>query len=435
MTTMSHSSLTILLLCLCYVSFSEALNGGFTVEIIHRDSPKSPLYRPTQTQFQRFSNAVRSSIHRANRFNQSFLSSNTVGSTLAADLGNYIMSYSVGTPEFKLFGIVDTGSDIIWLQCLPCKICYNQTTPIFNPSKSKTYKTLPCSSTSCKSVTYNTCSSPQGKSCEYSISYEDGTYSEGDLSLETLSLGSTNGSSVHFPATVIGCGRNNSFVSEELSSGIVGLGSGPVSLISQLSSSIDAKFSYCFAAKDDKPSKLSFGDAAVVSGSGTVSTPIGFHDQETHYYLTLEAMSVGNNRIEFRNSSSGSTGEGNIMIDSGTTLSLVPGYVYSKLESAVAAEVKLKRAKDPLKQLSLCYEGKFDEVHAPVITAHFRGDADVKLSVENSFIDAGDGIVCFAFLASETLSIFGNISQKNLLVGYDLHKKTVSFKPTDCSKQ
>jgi len=433
MTTMSNSSLTILLLCLCYVSFSEALNGGFTVEIIHRDSPKSPLYRPTQTQFQRFSNAVRSSIHRANRFNKTSVSPNTVESNVTLDIGDYTMSYSVGTPEFQVFGIVDTGSDIIWLQCQPCKICYDQTTPVFNSSNSKTYKTLPCSSSSCKSV-FNTCSSPQEKTCEYSIRYEDGTHSEGDLSLETLTLGSTNGSSVQFPATVIGCGRNNSFSSEK-SSGIVGLGSGPVSLISQLSSSIGGRFSYCFPMINDKPSKLSFGDAAVVSGSGTVSTPIGYHDQETHYYLTLEALSVGNNRIEFRNSSSGSNGEGNIIIDSGTTLTLLPGYVYTKLASAVAKEIKLDRVEDAFNQLSLCYKGKLDEVHAPVITAHFRGDADVKLNVENSFIDGGDGVVCFAFVASESFSILGNMAQRNLLVGYDLQKKTVSFKPTDCTKQ
>ncbi|KAK7343132.1 hypothetical protein VNO80_26095 [Phaseolus coccineus] len=434
MTTISHSSLTILLLCLCYVSFLEALNGGFTVEIIHRDSPKSPFYRPTETQFQRFANAVRRSIHRANHFNQTFVSPNTVESNVTLDIGDYVMSYSVGTPEFQVFGIVDTGSDIIWLQCQPCKTCYDQTTPIFNSSKSKTYKTLPCSSSSCKSV-YNTCSSPQEKSCEYSIRYEDGTYSEGDLSLETLTLGSTNGSSVQFPRTVIGCGRNNSFSSEQISSGIVGLGSGPVSLISQLSSSISGRFSYCFAPIDDIPSQLSFGDAAVVTGRGTVSTPIGYHDQETHYYLTLEALSVGNNRIKFRNSSSESKGEGNIIIDSGTTLTLLPGDVYSKLESAVAKEIELDRVEDPFSQLSLCYRGKFHELHAPVITAHFRGDADVKLNVDKSFIDAGDGVVCFAFMASETFSIFGNMAQRNLMVGYDLQKKTVSFKPTDCTKQ
>ncbi|KOM49238.1 hypothetical protein LR48_Vigan08g006500 [Vigna angularis] len=429
MTSISHSSHTLFLLCLYFFSFIQACNGGFTVEIIHRDSPKSPFYRPTETQLRRVAKAVHRSLRRANHFNQTFVSKNTAESTVTPGIGDYVMSYSVGTPEFQVFGIVDTGSDIVWMQCQPCKTCFDQTTPIFNPSNSTTYETLPCSSTSCKSVSDNSCNSHKKKNCEYSIFYQDGRYSQGDLSLETLTLGSTIGSSVKFPRTVIGCGRNNSFFSEEKSSGIVGLGQGSLSLISQLSSSVGGKFSYCLAPIDNIASKLSFGDAAVVSGNGTVSTPITYHG---HYYLTLEALSVGENRIRLGKSNNG---EGNIIIDSGTTLTLLPDDVYSKLESAVAHEVKLKRVKDPSNQLSLCYKGAFHELHAPVITLHFSGDADVKLTVGNSFIDGGDGVVCFAFMASKTFSIFGNFAQKNILVGYDLQKKTVSFKPTDCVQQ
>lgn len=32
------------------------------------------------------------------------------------------------------------------------------------------------------------------------------------------------------------------------------------------------------------------------------------------------------------------------------------------------------------------------------------------------------------------LYLFGNLLQRNVLVGYDLVKNEVSFKPTDCSK-
>ncbi|KAK7353959.1 hypothetical protein VNO80_19415 [Phaseolus coccineus] len=256
------------------------------------------------------------------------------------------MSYSVGTPEFQVFGIFDTGSDIIWPQCQPCKTCYDQTTAIFNSSPTKPFLVL--------LVHVNQC-----------------------ITLVLL-----------LKRKVV----NIVLAMRMISSGIVGLGSGPVSLISQLSSSMGGRLSYCFASVDDIPSKLSFGDAAVVT-RGTVSTPIG------------------------------------------TTLTLLPGDVYSKLESALAKEIELDRVEDPFNQLSLCDKGKFHELHAPVITAHFRCDADVKLNVDKSFIDAGDGVVCFAFMASETFSIFGNIAQKNLLVGYDLQKKTVSFKPTDCTKQ
>ncbi|KAK7343141.1 hypothetical protein VNO80_26104 [Phaseolus coccineus] len=424
---MSQSStLVLILLSLYSITFSEALKGGFSVEIIHRDSSKSPLHRPTETQFQRVANAVRRSMNRPHHFNRSSPKVNVTQND-----GEYLISYSVGTPPFKVYGIADTGSDMIWLQCKPCETCYNQTTPIFDPSKSNTYKTLHSSSSTCKSVQD---ASKDGENCEYTIHYGDGSESHGDLSVETLTLDSTNGSSIQYPRTVIGCGRKNSGSFEGKGSGVVGLGRGPVSFISQLGSSIGGKFSYCFAPMSNTSSKLNFGDAAVVSGKGTVSTPIVSLDPIVFYYLTLEAFSVGNTKIEFSKSSSESNGEGNIIIDSGTTLTLLPDDIYSKLESAVAKEIELDRVEDPFKQLSLCYGSSFHDLKAPVIMAHFRG-ADVKLNAVNTFVEVEEGVVCLAFMSSEIGSIFGNLAQLNFLVGYDLEKKTVSFKPTDCTKQ
>nr|KYP40849.1 Aspartic proteinase nepenthesin-1 [Cajanus cajan] len=403
--------------------------------MIHRDSSKSPFYRHTETQFQRVANVVSRSINRANHLHKRSRSPNTIEATVTPDQeGDYLMSYSVGTPPFQLFGIIDTGSDLVWLQCQPCKSCYNQTTPIFNPSKSKTYKTLPCNSTTCKSAGAS-CSNDSRKTCEYSIIYGDKSLSQGDLSVETLSLGSTNGHLIQFPRTVIGCGYDNTVSFEGKTSGIVGLGLGPVSLVSQLKSSIRGKFSYCLTpmySQSNSSSKLHFGDAAVVSGKGTISTPMVF--QEVFYFLTLEAFSVGNKRIVLRGSSSRPSRKGNIIIDSGTTLTLLPKDVYSKLESAVADAVKLERAKDPSHELSLCYKVTSDELDVPVITAHFNG-ADVKLNAINTFLQVADGVVCFAFMSSPIGPIFGNLAQQNFLVGYDLEKKMVSFKPMDCTKQ
>jgi len=431
MTTMSHSSILALILLSLYItSFSEALKGGFSVEMIHRDSSKSPFYRPTETQFQRVANALRRSIHRVHHLHHHSLHANTPKTSVTQDDGEYLMSYSVGTPPFPVYGIADTGSDMIWLQCKPCETCYNQTTPIFDPSKSNTYKTLPYSSATCTSAKGT---SNAEQKCEYTISYGDGSQSHGDLSVDTLTLDSTNGSSVQYPRTVIGCGHKNSVSFEGITSGIVGLGRGPVSLISQLGSSIGGKFSYCLAPTANTSSKLNFGDAAVISGEGTVSTSMISRAENVYYYLTLKAFSVGKTTINFGNSSSTSFEEGNIIIDSGTTLFHLPNDIYSKLESEVAAAIKLDRVADPTKQLNLCYRGSFHDLNAPVIMAHFEG-ADVKLNAVNSFVEVEEGVICLAFSSSDIGSIFGNLAQINLLVGYDLEKKRVSFKPTDCTK-
>jgi len=373
------SLLLLLLLCLYNLSYSEALNGGFSVEIIHRDSPQLPFYSSSETKFQRVSNALLRSINRGNHLSKSMAFPNTVRTTVIPDFGEYLMRYAVGTPLVKVYGILDTGSDIIWMQCKPCKKCYRQATPLFNPSKSTTYKTIPCNSPTCHSVFGTSCSSSTiTKHCKYDISYLDGTFSHGDLSVETLTLGSTNGSPIPLPRTAIGCGHNNSMNFKGANSGIVGLGRGPVSLINQLGSSIGWKFSYCLVPQtlhSNATSKLSFGDAAMVEGHGTVSTPLVSIPKHVFYYLTLEGFSVGSNRKEFGFGSSLSRfgGEGNIIIDSGTTLTVLPEDVYTWLESAVAREVKVKAVEDPNHVLGLCYRGTLDELDLPVITAHFRG--------------------------------------------------------------
>ncbi|CAJ2655374.1 unnamed protein product [Trifolium pratense] len=429
--------LTLLFFSLSFVvSFSHALNNGFSVELIHRDSPKSPLYQPTENKYQRVVNAARRSIKFANHFYKDSLT-NTPKSIVIPGKGEYLMSYSVGTPPFRLYGIVDTGSDIVWLQCEPCKKCYNQTTLIFNPSKSSSYKNIPCLSKLCQSVRDSPCSDQN--SCQYSITYGDNSHSQGDLSFETLTLETTTGRPISFPKSVIGCGTYNTMSVKTASSGIIGLGYGPLSFITQLGSSIDGKFSYCLlpsllvskTLESNMTSKLNFGDAAVISGDCVVSTPIVQKNPLVFYYLTLEAFSVGNKRVEFRGSSNGD--EGNIFIDSGTTLTLLPSNDYANLESAVVESVKLERVDDPNQDFNLCYSVTSDEYDFPLITAHFKG-ADVKLHPISTFVPIADDIVCLTFISSKTDSVLGNLAQQNLLIGYDLKQKTVSFKPMDCTK-
>jgi hypothetical protein len=46
--------------------------------------------------------------------------------------------------------ILDTGSDIVWLQCAPCENCYSQTDPVFDPKKSSSYAGISCLSPLCR---------------------------------------------------------------------------------------------------------------------------------------------------------------------------------------------------------------------------------------------------------------------------------------------
>lgn len=101
--------------------------------------------------------------------------------------------------------------------------------------------------------------------------------------------------------------------------------------------------------------------------------------------MTLEAFIVGDIFIEFGGLEFGG-GEGNIIIDSGSTITFLPYDIYNKIESAVAEYINLERVVDPNNRLNLCYNVTHDASKVPLIIAHFKA-ADVKLYSYSTFIN------------------------------------------------
>ncbi|KAF3575953.1 hypothetical protein DY000_02034592 [Brassica cretica] len=98
------------------------------------------------------------------------------------------------------------------------------------------------------------------------------------------------------PETVIGCSHNSSGF-QTTGSGIVGLSWDRSSLISQMGKNMHGAFSFCLSPGGT--SKINFGSNAIVSGNGTVSTPMFLKKAKPgFYYLNLDAVSVGETRVE-----------------------------------------------------------------------------------------------------------------------------------------
>ncbi|KAM1024136.1 hypothetical protein ACFX2I_037334 [Malus domestica] len=445
---------------LAYFTLLTLANShGFTADLIHRDSPLSPWYNSSVSRYDRLHNAFRRSVTRANHFVKPIItslsssSSANIQSRIISSAGEYLMNVSIGTPPVEVLGIADTGSDLIWTQCKPCKQCFNQNPPLFDPKKSSTYGSIPCQSNSCTYLEEASCSTEDNEgheTCDYSYHYGDRSFTRGTLAVETFTIGSTSGRPVSLPKILFGCGHQNGGTFDESGSGLIGLGGGPLSLVSQLTKSTNGgKFSYCLVplasnsknSNNNLASKISFGSAGIVSGAGAVSTPIVAKQPDTFYYLTLEAISVGEKRLAYKTKSSPNfeddvavaANEGNIIIDSGTTLTLLPPGFYEDLESALEVAINAERVSDPKGILSLCFRSESDDIGVPVITAHFKG-ADVKLQAVNTFARIEDDLVCLTMIPSSDVAIFGNLAQINFLVGYDLEERTVSFKPADCTE-
>ncbi|KAI3908848.1 hypothetical protein MKW98_029398 [Papaver atlanticum] len=433
-----------------FLSISISVRGSaFSVNLIHRDSPQSPFYNPLDTLSDRIQKAVHRSINRAHHFKK--ISSATYSSnhnddkirTSLSVIGiEFVMNISLGTPPLNVFAIADTGSDLTWVQCKPCENCYKQDSPLFDPKISSTYKDVPCASGTCKRFIEDRKDICENELCQYLVQYGDGSNnSTGNLAFETLTFASTSGRSIQLPNISFGCGHNNVGESfDEKGSGLVGLGAGKLSLISQLGSKIDSKFSYCLVPSHNVSSKFTFGSNAEMIGKDVLYTQLISNPlQKTFYYLTLEGISVNENRVPFRSNSSsakdmteGFREDNYILIDSGTTYTFLPEQMYAEIESEVKKAINIEPITGP-KDFNLCYS--FDRsMKFPEVIVHFT-DADIKLDMRNYFVHGAPGIVCLSFFPSESSYIYGNVAQINFLIEYALEEKKVFFKPTDCTKQ
>lgn len=357
--------------------------------------------------------------------------SSSVISGLAQGSGEYFTRLGIGTPPRYLYMVLDTGSDIVWLQCAPCKKCYSQTDRIFDPKRSKSFAGVSCTSPLCHRLDSPGCN--QRKTCLYQVSYGDGSFTVGELSTETLTFRGTRVSNVAF-----GCGHDNEglFVG---AAGLLGLGRGRLSFPSQSGRNFNQKFSYCLVDRSttSKPSSVVFGDSAV--SRTAVFTPLISNPKfDTFYYLELLGISVGGTRVAGITASLfklDTAGNGGVIIDSGTSVTRLTRPAYIGLRNAFRIGASsLKRAGE-FSLFDTCYDlsGK-TEVKVPTVVLHFRG-ADVSLPATNYLIPVdSNGMFCFAFAGTMSgLSIIGNIQQQSFRVVFDLAGSRVGFAPRGCA--
>nr|XP_043611737.1 aspartic proteinase CDR1-like [Erigeron canadensis] len=420
--------------CSPATAIRDASYGYFSIDLIHRDSVKSPFYDPSMPYSKRIGHALQRSFINAKRVNENRgLKRPKYQTEIIPDHGEYLLNISYGNPPHQVLAIADTGSDLSWIQCEPCIKCYKHKAKLFNPKTSSTYRPIDCKSKACMELSLPETSCSLTKSCQFFESYADGSFSNGTVSRETVTLGDQV-----LPNMIFGCGFSNGGIFRETWGGIIGLGGGDYSLVSQINTFVPDKFSYClipFPKPDDsteKSSKMIFGNIDI--GPGFVSTPLVPKLPKTYYYVTLEGVSVNDERFDIRDNSSSQTSlpKGNMIVDSGTTLTMLPRNIYHEVKAAVKNAVNLRTMKDPQKSLNLCYRAT-KVTNVPKVTMHFDG-ADVELGKDNIFVTVSKHIICLAFGPTTDLAIYGNLAQMNFFVGYDLQNKMVSFKPTDCEK-
>ncbi|XP_028771438.1 aspartic proteinase nepenthesin-1 [Neltuma alba] len=378
-----------------------------------------------QARLQRFNSIVLAASSSASQ------SSDQLEAPVYAGRGAYLVSLSIGTPPKSYSAVLDTGSDLIWTQCKPCSKCYNQPSPIFDPKESSSFSALSCSSDLCSALPSSSCDK---NTCNYLYSYGDNSFTQGILATETFTFGENKKDQTAVKNIGFGCGEDNEGDGLDQASGLVGLGRGPLSLISQLH---EPKFSYCLTSMDDSAASTLFLGSFPSSKEPVTTSLLTNPTLPSFYYLPLEGISVGETRLGIDKSifDIKKDASGGVIIDSGTTITYLEKEAYEALKKEFISQTNLPVDTSGSTGLDLCFSLPSDSSQVKIprkLVFHFK-DADLELPTQNYMVaDSSSSVACLAMGASSGLSIFGNLQQQNVLVNYDVLKETISFLPTQC---
>ncbi|CAH8328915.1 unnamed protein product [Eruca vesicaria subsp. sativa] len=414
-------------------------SSKYTLPLLHRDRFPSVSYRNhhhrLHARMRRDTDRVAALLRR--------ISGKTVASTSKYELddfgsdvvsgmdqgsGEYFVRIGVGSPPRDQYMVIDSGSDMVWVQCQPCKLCYKQSDPVFDPAKSGSYTGVSCGSSVCDRIENSGCHSG---GCRYEVMYGDGSYTKGSLALETLTFGRTVIRNV-----AMGCGHRNRgmFIG---AAGLLGIGGGSMSFVGQLTGQTGGAFGYCLVSRGtDSTGSLVFGREALPVGASWV--PLVRNPRApSFYYVGLKGLGVGGVRISLPDDvfDLTETGDGGVVMDTGTAVTRLPTAAYAAFRDGFKSQTANLPRASGVSIFDTCYDlSGFVSVRVPTVSFYFTEGPVLTLPARNFLMPVDDsGTYCFAFAASPTgLSIIGNIQQEGIQVSFDGANGFVGFGPNVC---
>lgn len=374
----------------------------------------------------------------------------TLESGVSLGSGEYFMDVFVGTPPKHFSLILDTGSDLNWLQCVPCYDCFEQNGPHYDPKDSSSFRNISCHDPRCQFVTSPDPPQPcksENQTCPYYYWYGDSSNTTGDFALETFTVNLTTPSGSEFRKVedvMFGCGHWNRGLFHG-AAGLLGLGRGPLSFASQLQSLYGHSFSYCLVDRNSNSSvssKLIFGEDKDLLKHPQLNftSLVGGKDNpaETFYYVQIKSVIVGGEVLNIPKETWNLSpeGVGGTIIDSGTTLSYFAEPAYEIIKEAFVKKVKSYPIVHDFPILNPCYNvSGVKNVEFPSFGIVFGDGAVWNFPVENYFIKLEADIVCLAILGTprSALSIIGNYQQQNFHILYDTKRSRLGYAPTRCA--
>ncbi|KAL1300639.1 aspartyl protease AED3 [Arachis hypogaea] len=338
----------------------------------------------------------------------------------------YIVRAKIGTPKQTLLMAMDTSNDVAWVPCTGCLGCSSSTA--FAPSKSTTFRSVRCGASQCKQAPNPRCG---GSACAFNLTYGSSSVAA-SLVQDTVTLATDP-----IPAYTFGCIRKATGSSVP-PQGLLGLGRGPLALLSQTQKLYQSTFSYCLPSFKALNFSGSLRLGPVAQPKRIKFTPLLRNPRRSSlYYVNLVAIRVGRRIVDIPPPAlafNPTTGAGTIF-DSGTVFTRLVEPAYIAVRNEFRRRVGRKIAVTTLGGFDTCYTVP---IVAPTITFMFSG-MNVTLPTDNILIHStAGGITCLAMAAApdnvnSVLNVIANMQQQNHRVLFDVPNSRLGVAREPCT--
>ncbi|XP_019452718.1 PREDICTED: aspartic proteinase-like protein 2 isoform X2 [Lupinus angustifolius] len=385
-------------------------------------------------------------LHRHARMRQSHIVTLPVhGST---HLGLYYTIVPLGSPPREFHVDIDTGSDILWVNCVSCTGC-PQTTGFparlnyFDPWSSSTSSIVSCSDRKCKHIVHSqNVACTIDNYCSFEVQYVEGSMTSGYFLSDVMHVANIVDGSVAPNSSVplfFGCSNlriENLTMSARTIDGIFGFGRHEMSFISQLHSQGVAPkiFSHCLKGDNSSGGILVLGE---VVEPDIIYSPL--IPKQLHYNLNLESITVNGQMLQIDPDVFKTSRNKGITIDSGSTLAHFVEGAYNLIVDEITRTIPQSVGTTDYNGFH-CYLVTTSVLSItdifPLISLNFANHASLVLRPHDyllSFPEFDKGTWCLGFLKTQDMTILGDIILKDKIVVYDLVKQRIGWTSYNCS--
>ncbi|KAL5665386.1 hypothetical protein ACJX0J_025494, partial [Zea mays] len=357
----------------------------------------------------------------------------------------YYTRIEIGSPPKGYYVQVDTGSDILWVNCIRCDGCPARSglgieLTQYDPAAGSGATVVGCQDEFCVATNSAggvppTCSSTSSP-CQFAITYEDGGTAAGFYVTDLVHYNQVSGgdgqTTTSNASITFGCGAQlgaDLGSSDQAVDGILGFSQSDSSMLSQLAAArrVRKVFAHCLDTVRGG-GIFAIGDLCPQAEEDAVGAQQIYH--RTSYNVNLQGISVGGATLQLPTSTFGSGGsKGTTIIDSGTTLAYLPREVYRTLLAAVFAKHQDLALHNYQDLVCFQFSGSVDDGF-PVITFSFEGGLTMNVYPDDYLFQNRNDLYCMGFLdggVQTDIVLLGDLVLSNKLVVYDLEKEVIGW--------